>query len=371
MRLNTVILLFASVLLSVGQGYKCIPESATVRSQRDIFRKLISAGVLARVVFTVAVPPAQSAVENKLKKLPECNDAVTLLRKAGGKDVVVIGTAHISEESAELVRRIVQSTQPDVVMIELDAKRIGKLNSSELDKAGFLLPSSSSSSSSVGSPSSPPLSTLENNVNDAPSKGPSFFSSLTSGFLNTLQGWRDAAGGAVMGKVLSGFYKSVENLGFEAGNEFKVAVEEGRAINAKILLGDRDVDITLQRLALALESTKPEALVRLSSRIEEQYTQDVGAIEDSMFENKAQLASYVERMKQRKTLNFVMQALQEETPALYNALIGERDAFMAQAIANTDAKLLVAVVGIAHMNGIENGLMKEGYTILKNNCAPR
>jgi hypothetical protein len=34
-------------------------------------------------------------------------------------------------------------------------------------------------------------------------------------------------GGALLGKVLSQFYKSVEKLGFVAGGEFKAAVEEG------------------------------------------------------------------------------------------------------------------------------------------------
>lgn len=36
-----------------------------------------------------------------------------------------------------------------------------------------------------------------------------------------------AVGGALLGRVLSEFYKSVEKLGFVAGGEFKAAVEEG------------------------------------------------------------------------------------------------------------------------------------------------
>ena len=39
----------------------------------------------------------------------------------------MIGTAHISEESANLVRRTIRTVKPDVVMIELDPKRIGKV----------------------------------------------------------------------------------------------------------------------------------------------------------------------------------------------------------------------------------------------------
>jgi pheromone shutdown protein TraB len=44
----------------------------------------------------------------------------------------------------------------------------------------------------------------------------------------------------------------VEKLGFVAGGEFKAAVEEARRLGAPVLLGDRDVDVTLQRLVAAL-----------------------------------------------------------------------------------------------------------------------
>ena len=50
----------------------------------------------------------------------------------------MIGTAHISEESANLVRRTIKTVKPDVVMIELDPKRIGKVVGSNqtLEEAG-------------------------------------------------------------------------------------------------------------------------------------------------------------------------------------------------------------------------------------------
>jgi pheromone shutdown protein TraB len=50
----------------------------------------------------------------------------------------MIGTAHISEESANLVRRTIKTVKPDVVMIELDPKRIGRVVGSNqtLEEAG-------------------------------------------------------------------------------------------------------------------------------------------------------------------------------------------------------------------------------------------
>jgi pheromone shutdown protein TraB len=184
-------------------------------------------------------------------------------------------------------------------------------------------------------------------------------------------GWREAAGGALMGKVLQSFYKSVESLGFEAGGEFKAAIEEGRAQGAKILLGDRDVDVTLQHLASALESSGPDALERLATRVEQVNKDSMGTIDESVFRDKQQLAGYVERMKQRKTLSSIMGAVHDEVPLLYEALIGERDAFMARSIATAEAALIVAVVGIAHMTGIEKGLLDRQYKIVRNNCPSR
>ena len=59
----------------------------------------------------------------------------------------------------------------------------------------------------------------------------------------------------MVGKALGSFYKNVEKLGFTAGGEFKAAVEEGRGVGSRVLLGDRDVDQTLERLAVAISNT--------------------------------------------------------------------------------------------------------------------
>ena len=44
------------------------------------------------------------------------------------------------------------------------------------------------------------------------------------------------------------FYRSLEEKGFPAGGEFVAAIEEARQLNATVLLGDRDINVTLQRL---------------------------------------------------------------------------------------------------------------------------
>jgi hypothetical protein len=52
--------------------------------------------------------------------------------------------------------------------------------------------------------------------------------SLSHLLLLSLLVFDNTVGGALLGRVLSEFYKSVEKLGFVAGGEFKAAVEEGK-----------------------------------------------------------------------------------------------------------------------------------------------
>ena len=54
---------------------------------------------------------------------PLCDEDVSVLRTAAGKQIVIVGTAHVSEESAQLVREVIQQVEPDTVMVELDKPR--------------------------------------------------------------------------------------------------------------------------------------------------------------------------------------------------------------------------------------------------------
>ena len=40
-----------------------------------------------------------------------------------GREFILIGTAHISQESTDLVRAVIEQEHPDVVCVELDEQR--------------------------------------------------------------------------------------------------------------------------------------------------------------------------------------------------------------------------------------------------------
>ena len=49
----------------------------------------------------------------------------------GGKEIILLGTAHVSQQSCDEVKAAIASKKPDCVAIELDEQRFASLNDSE------------------------------------------------------------------------------------------------------------------------------------------------------------------------------------------------------------------------------------------------
>lgn len=322
----------------------------------------------------------------------ECDDSISIIKSnLNNKEIVLIGTAHVSEESAKLVERTIQEVKPDIVMIELDQKRVGKVTADKLIEAGFILPSEYQNkivddkdnaliSSSSSSSSKQKVSVIS-----------TFGAIIRSAAQNAVAG---AIGGA-----LKSLYKRLEDLGFSAGGEFKAAVTEGRKVGAQILLGDRDVDVTLGRLAQAVENTDSESFNRFVTEVDA-LTEKMGFTEDLLnaglgsssrdsssiggrgasasesvsdvdaIATKKKVTEAVENLKQRDLIRSLMGTLRSELPEVYMALIGERDLFMSQSLLEAPGEHVVGVVGMAHMQGIENALQKGGFKVVVRNCSP-
>jgi len=97
--------------------------STTVDGLRPPFRSHITrrsaiGGLLAGSSLSLSAPPALGASEG-----PLCSPDVAVLQTAGAKQIIVIGTAHVSEESVALVQQVIREVQPETVMVELDKPR--------------------------------------------------------------------------------------------------------------------------------------------------------------------------------------------------------------------------------------------------------
>ena len=77
----------------------------------------------------------------------------------------------------------------------------------------------------------------------------------------------------------------------------------------------------------------------------------------------------VEKLKTKEALGQITAILEQEAPLIYQAMIGERDAFMAKAMSDcSGSKRMVGVVGMAHLPGIERNLQNYGFVMKKRVC---
>jgi hypothetical protein len=206
-----------------GEGPRSLKESQSrnVKSGADLFLKALQSTIMVQALSKMSARAADRLV------LPECDDGIIVLEK-GDRTIIMIGTAHISEESVNVVRRTIRTMKPDIVMIELDSKRIGKVSAQELKDSGFILPRdpmplSNDITSSVGSSSSSSMTTTASIYGSseytavAQKANQNPFNSVVASFLSSVVSTTKKIGGAVLGKALGEFYNSVEKLGFTAG----------------------------------------------------------------------------------------------------------------------------------------------------------
>ena len=216
------------------------------------------------------------------------NFVVHLTRKDPQAEIFLVGSAHISENSARVVERTIRSVRPDVVFLELDEKRIKRV-----------IPTSD-------------IPKTSDKVKYVKEKGTTVTGSLVQYGLTKM-------------------YSNLDSAGFESGNEFKVAMVEAVAINAKVVLGDRDVQLTVNSVGAAVRKDF-KALISGSQQQDDTLMKLLGSGGETNAKGEVEvdLNKLVEVMKDPKNLIAIMDEFKEEVPNLFEALVGERDIFMGQ-----------------------------------------
>ena len=328
-----------------------------------------------------------------------CDPSVSTWRNpANGRVVHILGTAHISQSSAELAGMLVKDVRPNAVFVELDRKRIsrampkggddGSTRASTGASGGGAAPSESAQSAEMAAKMAdgPAVASGGADGGDAGAgamKGNPF--AVKERVLN--------AGAKMVGDAIKSMYSKLDDEGFKAGEEFVVAIREGLAINAAVVLGDQDVEVTLRRLTGALSKTDLKKLFASDSDLEKAMdslmpnggkSATVAAmsggggskegLENTAGEkiSKEQFKQFVETVKARDNVRLVMTKLRETAPELFKAMVAERDAYMANGINKLDQfDKMVAVVGIAHVDGIEANLKERGWAPVSIPCQLR
>ena len=215
------------------------------------------------------------------------------------KEITLIGTAHVSRESADLVVKVIEEEKPDTVCVELCESRYkaikqkNRWQNTDLikvirEKKSFLL-----------------LSNL----------------------------------------LLTSFQKKIgQKLGIKPGEEMIRAMESADSVGAHIHLADRDIRITLSRTWRLMGLwTKMKLLAQLVT--------SMGEV-DSIKEED------IEKMKDKDVLETLLSEIGKTLPELRRILIDERDMYLTEKIRSAPGKRIVAVVGAGHVPGIKRGWNK-------------
>jgi pheromone shutdown-related protein TraB len=220
--------------------------------------------------------------------------------RVGGREFVVVGTAHISRESVDLVREVIERERPDRVCLELDAQRYEALSEEqrweELDLREIVRKRQ--------------LATLMANL------------------------------------ILASYQRRLGlKLGVMPGSELLEAGRTAEALGIPIALCDRDIRVTLRR---AWSSLSPYRKLML-----------VSTLLVSAFESPELSEEELRRIRQQDVLSELMAELGAAMPALKRVLIDERDAYLAQKIRDAEGERVVAVVGAGHVQGMLSALKAE------------
>ena len=210
------------------------------------------------------------------------------------KQVMLLGTAHVSRESAHQVEQLILEEKPDTVCVELCPSRYQSIRQKERwqetdiikiikEKQSFLL-----------------LSNL----------------------------------------MLASFQKRIaKKLDIKPGQEMITAVETAEQVDAAIHLADRDIRTTLSRTWRAMGFwSKIKLLFQLILSL--------GEVEEIKEED-------IEKMKDQDVLETLLAEVGKSLPVLKNILIDERDLYLAEKIRTAPGQKIIAVVGAGHVPGIK------------------
>lgn len=218
------------------------------------------------------------------------------------KEIVIVGTAHLSRESVDEVKHVIADETPDVVAVELDQHRYESMTDAERWKE-----------------------------------------------LDVKEALREGKGSLLLVNVLLSIYqrKLGETVNLDPGAEMLAAVEAAEAHSIPVELVDRDVQDTIRDLLRSL-SVKEKLLLAAS-------------VLEGLVGGEEVDAEDIEALKERDMLEAMLDELGGRFPAATEVLLEKRDRTMAERVAGIDAGKVVLVVGAAHVQGVASQLRMDDH----------
>lgn len=218
----------------------------------------------------------------------------------GSREIVLLGTAHVSKSSVEEATTLIEALRPDSVAVELCESRLKSIREPERWR--------------------------NTDIVQIIKQGQSMM------LLSQL--------------ILAGFQRKLgEKLEVKPGAEMVAAVEAAELTGATLVLADRDIKLTLKRAWKALSFWG--ALTTI-----------IGLLRT--FVSSPEISEQeIERLKQSDVLEESMREFSKAFPELRTALIDERDRYLAEKIRTAPGERVVAIIGAGHLNGVKSYLSSE------------
>ncbi len=213
------------------------------------------------------------------------------------KELILVGTAHVSRDSAELVDRAILEERPDVVCVELCPARYEALRRKD-----------------------------------------------TWQQMDIVQVVREKRTSLLLAQLLmaSVQQKIAEKFKIQPGAEMLRAIDRAEETGARLVLADREIRVTLLRVW---------RMMGFWTR-----TKFVSETIASLFFSEEITEEDVEKLKEQDVLEAALDTVGRKMPQLKTTLIDERDAYLAHMISHATGRKILAVVGAGHVRGISENL---------------
>ena len=226
-------------------------------------------------------------------KVDRVSDTINKIYLDNGDEIILVGTAHVSQNSVDEVKQVIEEENPDRVCLELDKGRYES-------------------------------KTKESN-----------YSNMDLGKV-----FKEGKAFLVLANTaLASFQKKMgTQTGSAPGEEIIGASEIAKEKGIPYSFCDREIQVTLKR-AWGKSNLWNKAKL-------------ISTLLSSAFDKEEFKPEELEELKKSDTLQEMMNELAKELPGAKEALIDERDRYLATNILEAPGHKKVAVIGAGHANGI-------------------
>ncbi|KAG5409438.1 hypothetical protein IGI04_005757 [Brassica rapa subsp. trilocularis] len=263
------------------------------------------------------------------------------------ESIWLVGTSHISQESASHVERVVRTVKPDNVAVELcRSRKVFFLLCSKFEI--FVVSDSKHINCRAGIMYTSGVGEEDQNLKSGA------LSLSGTGFLGAVGRSLDLGGQTALAlrlllAVFSSKLSSVADRPF--GDEFRAARKASEEVGAQLVLGDRPIEITLQR---AWDSLKWGEKINLVMGVTRAITSSSSVSAAEIKEQETDESNGSLQLYERLSFSY---------PSLLQPLIHERDTYIAWSLKRSKAvngcKTVVGVIGKGHMNGVIYALVSD------------